>query len=80
MSPTRSSSTSGSSTSIQPQPYLIPKASGTSATDFKSGEPIFGEITHADNQFIGRIRYVPHKDVTPERDEEGKLGAEEGDH
>ena len=71
MSPTRSTSSngSGSSTTVQPQPYLYPKAT---ATEFKSGEPIFGEVTHGDTKFIGKIRYVPHKDVSPEREGEGE--------
>ena len=69
MSPSRSSSDSSTSV-VQPQPYLYPKAS---AVDVKSGEPIFGEITHPDTR---RIRYVP---VTTERDEEGQQqGSKEG--
>ena len=44
--------------------------------DVKSGEPIFGEITHPETKFIGKIRHVP---VTQVRDEEGqKQGSEEG--
>lgn len=75
MSPTRSASSNGNggATSVQPQPYLYPKA--TTVTEFKSGEPIFGEITHADAKFIGKIRYVPQKDVSPEREEEGEQQA-----
>ena len=71
MSPTRSTSSngSGSSTTVQPQPYLYPKAT---ATEFKSGEPIFGEVTHGDTKFVGKIRYMPHKDVSPEREGEGE--------
>ena len=76
MSPTRSTSSngSGSSTSVQPQPYLYPKATST-VTEFKSGEPIFGEVTHRDAKFIGKVRYVPQKEVSPERDEEGQASA-----
>ena len=75
MSPTRSVSGNGNggATSVQPQPYLYPKA--TTVTEFKSGEPIFGEITHADAKFIGKIRYVPQKDVSSEREEEGEQQA-----
>ena len=71
MSPTRSTSSngSGSSTTVQPQPYLYPKAT---ATEGKLGEPIFGEVTQGDTEFIGKICYVPHKDVSPEREVEGK--------
>ena len=73
MSPTRSTSSSGGSatSTVQPQPYLYPTAT-TTATEFKSGEPIFGEVTHGDAKFIGKIRYVPHKDVSPEREEDGQ--------
>ena len=74
MSPSRSSSDSSTSV-VQPQPYLYPKAS---AVDVKSGEPIFGEITHPDKVYW-EDHYVPHKDATLERDEEGqKQGSEEG--
>ena len=71
LSPTRSISSngSGSSATVQPQPYLYPRAT---AVEFKSDEPIHGEITHGDAKFIGKIRYVPQKDVSPDRDEEGQ--------
>ena len=76
VSPTRTAGSNGnaSTTSAQPQPYLYPKVASTT-TEFRSGEPVFGEIKHADAKFIGKICYVPVKDVSPEREGEGEQQA-----
>lgn len=79
MSPSRSTSGSDGASAhatatVQPQPYLHPVAK-----DAKSGEPIFGEITHGDTKFIGKLRYVPQKDVNESKDErEEGVGSGEG--
>ena len=67
ISPSRSvsgASAGPSTASVQPQPYLYPKA-----TEFKSGEPVFGEVRHGDTKFMGKLRYVPQKNVSEGKDE-----------
>ena len=66
MSPSRSvsgGSTVANTAAIQPQPYLYPTAS-----EFKSGEPVFGEVKHGDTKFMGKPRYVSHKNVSESKD------------
>ena len=56
-------STVANTAAIQPQPYLYPTAS-----EYKSGEPVFGEVKHGDTKFMGKPRYVSHKNVSESKD------------
>ena len=62
MSPSRSVSSGSAASTIEP--YLHPVSH-----DVKTGEPIFGEITHGDTKFIGKLRYVTHTHVSDGKEE-----------